>query len=107
MGETYIVSCGSYNKNVGHVVLERDKNTGRFNIKSYELIPLDENVESDNDIENELEEYRLSADKKYFSNYGYSVGQVIADNDVEFSSIDEFGLVPVSYTHLDVYKRQI
>lgn len=93
VGETYIVSCGSYNKNVGHVVLERDKNTGRFNIKSYELIPLDENVESDNDIENELEEYRLSADKKYFSNYGYSVGQVIANNDVEFSSIDEFGLV--------------
>ena len=93
VGETYIVSCGSYNKNVGHAVLERDKNTGRFNIKSYELIPLDENVESDNDIENELEEYRLSADKKYFSNYGYSVGQVIANNDVEFSSIDEFGLM--------------
>ena len=83
VGDTYLVSCGSYNTNMGHVVLKKDGD--RYKIKDYELVPLDESVKGDPLVEAELSKYRNLVDEEYFSQYGYSA---------------------VSYTHLDVYKRQ-
>lgn len=36
VGDTYLVSCGSYNTNMGHVVLKKDGD--RYKIKDYELV---------------------------------------------------------------------
>lgn len=90
VGDTYIVSCGSYNANMGHVVLK--KAGDRYKIKSYELVPLDESIRGDVSVDEELSKYKALADKEYFEDYGYSAQQVIAQNDIEFTPIEEFGL---------------
>lgn len=119
VGSTYIASSGCYNKNVGHVVLERagsggDKSSGEqdssvgnngngssnekhskgnddYELVSYKLIPLDENIEKDEATEAELEKYRRLVNAEYFNDYGYDTDQVIAINDIDFPVIDEFG----------------
>lgn len=108
---TYIVSCGSYNKNAGHAVLEKNENGEGYEMVSYELIPLDENIDGDEAVEKELDKYRKLVDEEYFSGYGYSAGQVIAENDVDFPAIDEFGLVqgeePLGDLIADSYKYAV
>lgn len=92
-GDTYIVSCGSYNANMGHAVLEaRGDGSGRYDLASYELIPLDETVTPDAATEKELEKYTALLDDLYFGEYGYSTNQVIAENSIEFTPITELGL---------------
>ena len=60
VGDTYLVSCGSYNTNMGHVVLKKDGD--RYKIKDYELVPLDESVKGDASVEAELSKYRNLVD---------------------------------------------
>lgn len=91
VGSTYIVSCGSYNKNMGHLTL--NGNDDGYEIEEYELIPLDETIDPDESVNNELDKFRKLADKEYFSRYGFSVDQVIAKNSIDFTPIEEFGTV--------------
>ena len=90
VGDTYLVSCGSYNTNMGHVVLK--KSGDHYKIKNYELIPLDESVKSDATVEKELETYRKLVDQEYFSQYGYSVGDTITNNTIAFPDSAKLGL---------------
>ena len=102
VGSTCIASSGCYNKNVGHVVLERAGSDGDSDEKrssgsddyepvSYKLIPLDENIQKDKATEAELEKYRKLVNAEYFNDYGYDTDRVIAVNDIDFPAIDEFG----------------
>ena len=90
VGDTYLVSCGSYNDSAGHVVLE--KSGENYSIKEYDLISLDENITPDENVEKELDKYRALADTEYFNRYGYDSGQVIASSETDFTAIEEFGL---------------
>lgn len=90
VGDTYLVSCGSYNTNMGHVVLK--KSGDHYKIKNYELIPLDESVKSDAAVESELAKYRKLVDEEYFSQYGYSVGETITNNTIAFPDSAKLGL---------------
>lgn len=107
VGDTYIVSCGAYNANMGHAVLEH-KAGGGYVLVSYELTPLDDTVKGDAAVESELDKYRALADEEYFSRYGFSMDQVIATNDVEFTAIEELGTVqgeePLGDLITDAYK---
>lgn len=107
VGDTYIVSCGAYNANMGHAVLET-KDGGGYVLVSYELIPLDDTVKADAAVESELDKYRALADEEYFSQYGFSMDQVIATSDVEFTAIEELGTVqgeePLGDLITDAYK---
>lgn len=91
VGDTYIVSSGSYNVNAGHVVLEKNSED-RYELASYELVPLDENVEPDAETAAELDKYSALLDENYFSQYGFSANQVIANNSIDFSDTEEFGI---------------
>lgn len=94
VGDTYIVSCGAYNAYMGHAVMdEKDDDSDRYVLSSYELIPLDESVAEDEKVNEELAKYRALADEEYFSKYGFSWEQVIASNDVEFTPAEELGIV--------------
>ncbi len=109
VGDTYIVSSGAYNANMGHAVLEaKDDDTGRYVLSSYKLIPLDETVADDAAVKEELKKYRTLADEEYFNNYGFSWEQVIAKNDIEFTPAEELGLVqgeePLGNLITDSYK---
>lgn len=92
VGDTYIVSCGSYNSYMGHAVLEK-RSSGRYSLSSYTAVPLDETVAEDPGVTAELEKYKAMADEEYFSDYGFGMEQVIAENDIEFTSVEELGLV--------------
>lgn len=110
VGNTYIVSCGSYNTAVGHVVLKKDSK-GECSLKSYELKELGENVKADEAVERELSEYRGAVNEEYFENYGYKAEEVIAENDVEFPLIEDFGRVqgeePLGNLIADSYKYAV
>lgn len=90
-GDTYIVSCGSYNAYMGHAVMKK-KASGSYELSSYELIPLDETIEGDAAVDAALEQYKSLADAHYFQGYGYVAGQVIASNDIAFTPVDRLGL---------------
>ena len=109
VGDTYLVSCGSYNTNMGHVVLK--KSGDRYKIKDYELVPLDESLKSDATVEKELETYRKLVDQEYFSQYGYSVGDTITNNTIAFPDSSKLGLTqgeePLGNLLADSYKYAI
>ena len=109
VGDTYLVSCGSYNTNMGHVVLK--KSGDHYKIKNYELIPLDESVKSDAAVESEIAKYRKLVDEEYFSQYGYSVGETITNNTIAFPDSSKLGLTqgeePLGSLLADSYKYAI
>lgn len=91
VGDTAVVSCGSYNYNLGHVVLQ-EKAGGGFVLKDYELIPLDASIEENGEILEALNGFRSEASDSYFGQFGYKIDQVLAKNDIEFTPFEEFGL---------------
>lgn len=109
VGDTYLVSCGSYNTNMGHVVLKKDGD--RYKIKDYELISLDESVKSDASVEAELSKYRNLVDEEYFSWYGYSVSDTVVENQITFPDSSKIGLTqgeePLGNLLADSYKYAI
>ncbi|NLD19037.1 MAG: bifunctional metallophosphatase/5'-nucleotidase [Clostridiales bacterium] len=90
VGDTTIVSCGSYNANMGHVVIT--KRDDKYKAKEYEVIELDEFLDKNQAVEAELDKYRKYVDEDYFNNYGYQANQSIANNSIDFTSITEFSL---------------
>jgi len=90
-GDTAIVSCGAYNYKMGHVVLQEQKD-GSFKLKDYELVSADDTVDEDASVLSELAGFRSMVSDGYFSRFGYSMDQVLAANDVEFTLFEEFGM---------------
>ena len=94
VGDTCIVACGAYNAYRGHVVLEKkDDGSNRYMLSSYQLVELNDEIKDDASVADELKIYRELADKEYFNNFGLSWEQVIAENDIAFTSSDELGLI--------------
>lgn len=88
-GDTYVVSAGSYCENLGELHLTRKEN-GRWNLEEYRLNPLDETVKEDPQIKAQLGEYKQIVNEEYLARFGYTFDQVLAENPVEFTQIDEF-----------------
>ena len=88
VGDTAVVSCGAYNYNLGHVVLEEQD--GAYKLASYEMIPMDASIEQDEEILKELEGFREMASEGYFQEFGYEMDQVLAKNSVEFTPFEQF-----------------
>ena len=49
-------------------------------------------IEDDPEIVLKVEEFKNTVNEKYFKKYGYTWDEKLADNDIEFTDIDEFGL---------------
>lgn len=90
VGDTVIASCGEFNQNVGHVVFNKDSD-GKFELKKYELISLHNDVEKDFDIQHVVDRYKAYIDDQYFADYGYRYDEVLAENNIDFTPIAEFG----------------
>lgn len=91
VGDTVLVSCGEYNQNAGHILFKKTSN-GKFEMKKYQLIALDEDVKKDSDIQHMVDRYKSHIDDEYFSDYGYRYDEVLADNDIKFTPIENFGI---------------
>lgn len=89
-GDTVIGSVGDYGRYLGEIDLIPNEN-GRWTLVNYKLNPMDESVEKDAVITTEVESYKKAIDTEYLSMFGYKANQVIADNDIAFTQMSEFG----------------
>ena len=87
-GNTYIVSCGEYGRNLGSLSMTQ-KQDGRWELNSYELIPVSEEVEPDQEAQERIDALMDRVDTNYLTNFGYTRDEVLAENDIEFNSLEE------------------
>lgn len=87
-GDTIIVSCGCYGEYLGTLTMEGNAD-GRWDMTSYELIPVTEDIPEDEGIKEKLAGFSEDVDRLYLSNFGYTSDQVIAYNPYEFSTVDD------------------
>ena len=88
VGETYIVSCGEYGKYLGVVQMER-KADGSAVLTDYELIPIDETVEEDEEIAALVESCKTAVEENYLADYGMSFDQVLTHNTYTFDKVND------------------
>ncbi len=91
--DTYIVSCGEYGKNLGSICFIRDANTGRWSPSHYELLPITQDIPMDAPTQEKIDALMEKVDSSYLSQFGYTSKQVLADNDVIFSSLHDMSNV--------------
>ena len=84
-GDTYIVSCGEYGKNLGSMSLTR-KEDGRWEMDSYRLIPITPAIASDDSTQKKIDSFMEIVDSAYLSSFGYTRDRILAQNDVEFAT---------------------
>ncbi len=82
-GDTYIVSAAEYGKYLGSLSMSQ-KDNGRWNMDSYELIPVNETVEADALTQEKVDSFMAMADSKYLEQFGFTREQVLCTNEVEF-----------------------
>ena len=89
-GNTYIVSCGEYGRNLGSLSMTQNSD-GRWNLSAYELIPVSEDVKADKATQERIDALMDTVDTNYLADFGYTRKEVLAQNDVEFNSLEEMG----------------
>ena len=68
-GNTYIVSCGEYARNLGSLSMTQ-KQDGRWEMTSYELIPVSEDIEPDQATQERIDALMDTVDTNYLTNLG-------------------------------------
>ena len=84
-GDTYIVSCGEYGKNLGSLSLRRQEN-GRWEMADYALIPISPAIAGDETVQAKIDSFMELVDSSYLAPFGYERTQVLAQNDITFST---------------------
>ena len=87
-GNTYIVSAGSYTENLGQIDLRKNKD-GRYSFMGYCLHSLNESVSKDESVENKLTTYVNQINEQYLSQFGYTYGQTLCNNTIDFGTDKE------------------
>lgn len=85
-GNTYIVSCGEYGKRLGSFHMEMTGD-GIWEMTKYELLEVSPDIPENEETKARIEELKKSVDTDYLSRWGYTADQVIAQNDIVFSSV--------------------
>ena len=84
-GDTYVVSCGEYGKNLGELSMTQ-KADGRWEMTSYEIVPVTTDIDQDAETQNTIDQFMDTVDTDYLAQFGYTKDQVLAENDVDFST---------------------
>ena len=82
-GNTYIGSVGEYGKYLGNVTMTQ-KEDGRWNLDTYELITIDTSIVPDTAAQKKIDQLASMVDSKYLSLFGYTKDQLLCTNEVEF-----------------------
>ncbi len=85
---TYIVSCGSYGRNLGALTMSR-RDDGRWNMDAYELIPVTEDLPPHEATQEKIDSLMEKVDSGYLAPFGYTRSQILALNSVSFSTSDQ------------------
>jgi 2',3'-cyclic-nucleotide 2'-phosphodiesterase (5'-nucleotidase family) len=106
---TLVVSAAEYGRNLG--VLKLKKDGDGVTLKSYELIPIDENVAEDAAIAALVEDYKAAVESDYLSKYGFTFDQVLVNNPYTFDTVKQVSATPHESTlcniFSDAYKRAV
>ena len=106
---TLIVSAAEYGRNLG--VLKLKKDGDGVTLKSYELIPINENVAEDADIAALVEDYKAAVESDYLSKYGFTFDQVLVNNPYTFDTVKQVYATQHESTlcniFSDAYKRAV
>lgn len=87
-GNTYIVSCGEYGKNLGTLSLSQ-RTDGRWDMIKYNLVPVSPAVEADKETQEKIDSFMEIVDDTYLSQFDYNKDQVLAQNDIAFSTSED------------------
>lgn len=87
-GNTYIVSCGEYGKRIGSFHMELVEK-GIWKMTDYRLTEVTPDIPADADAKAQIDALMERVDSSYLSRWGYTGKQVIAQNDVAFTSLHE------------------
>ncbi len=87
-GDTYIVSCGEYAKNLGSLSMEQGQN-GRWEMTSYSLLPITPATESHQATQDKIDSFMEIVDSSYLSRFGYNRSQVLARNEITFATASD------------------
>lgn len=87
-GDTYIVSCGEYGKNLGTLSM-RQQSDGRWEMTSYALLPITPAIDADLPTQERIDDFMKSVDSGYLSRFGYTQDQVLAQNDIAFATSED------------------
>ena len=88
VGKTSILCCGNYGYYLGSGHFTQDA-SGRWHCDKYENIELNEGIPEDPEILSELEVFSEKVNRDYMRGYGYSTDEVIAENHIEFDTVDD------------------
>lgn len=84
VNDTIIASPGEYGRYLGVIKL-----SPQGELKSYELIPVDETVAEDPAVAALVEDYKTKVEEDYLSKYGFTFDQVLVHNTYKFDTVDE------------------
>ena len=84
-GSTYVVSCGEYGKNLGELTLTQQAD-GRWAMSAYELIPITSDIAAHAATQQTIDSFMDTVDTDYLARFGYTKDQVLAENDIVFST---------------------
>ena len=100
-GDTYVVSCGEYGKNLGSLSMAQ-KADGRWQVTDYQLIPITADIPADAETQEVIDRFMDTVDEDYLAQFGYTKDQVLAENDVVFSSLKDLGKVHTEHNLGDI-----
>ena len=100
-GDTYVVSCGEYGKNLGSLSMAQ-KADGRWQVTDYQLIPITADIPADADTQEVIDRFMDTVDADYLAQFGYTKDQVLAENDVVFSNLKDLGDVHTEHNLGDI-----
>lgn len=84
-GSTYVVSCGEYGKNLGELTLTQQAD-GRWAMSAYELVPITSDIAVHAATQQAIDSFMDTVDTDYLARFGYTKDQVLAENDIVFST---------------------
>lgn len=84
-GSTYVVSCGEYGKSLGELTLTQQAD-GRWAMSAYELIPITSDIAVHAATQQTIDSFMDTVDTDYLARFGYTKDQVLAENDIVFST---------------------
>lgn len=89
---TPIVSCGPYTQNLGSITLYKYSLDGETNHVDYKLIPIDDTIRADREMETLAEGFKQKVDSSYLSDYNMSYDGVLTVAESDFT-IPETGVL--------------
>ena len=91
-GDTYIVSTYEYGKYLGQLSMTQKEN-GRWELDTYELIAVGEDIEEDPATQEKVAELESMIDTRYLEQFGYTKDQVLCTNDIAFANSSDTGIL--------------